>query len=599
MDPKFRSFIRSLSPWLFAWLLNVLVFVPAFVFSQPRAAFFPDVALAHASFSHGFVRPLMSFLLRRDNQDVFRVSFDVVLLVILAVASAGTRWRAPLRALIVAVYFWLLIFLTYHYAVGFFFERAPALGEDWRFLLNLGHFLGSVMSPGWAAILAGVALGLIGVMLLAAYTFRAIQRATADWSLRRRLILVAGWVVPCAAILLWLGVTRDTPLVQVNSKRIFYNWRSSQIEAARLGELKEPVPDRRYDSYAQLQLATKPNFYLLMVEAYGEVLATWDAEPAYRALMARVEQRLAAAGYHARTAYSASPVHSGTSWLAISTVHTGTLIDRPIPYDALQLVGARVPSITRFFDQQGYRTYTLQPGNHDHAGLKRLDIFNHDVVVDALNLKYPGLQYGWGFLPDQWSWWHFRNRDGWFKNPVDPYYVFSMCVSTHWAWEGVPPYVRDVSAFDQKDKLIKQEPDPSWPPFPEAASIATETRRNYFRSVDYEWRVMLEVLEADKSPNIVVAIVGDHQPRLEADVPGGVTMNTPVHMLSRDPAFIESLADAGFQPGMYAKPHVVKPLWHEGLFSLWVSKLTARYGVPGSPKVPVYPKGIRLSTLNR
>jgi hypothetical protein len=159
--------------------------------------------------------------------------------------------------------------------------------------------------------------------------------------------------------------------------------------------------------------------------------------------------------------------------------------------------------------------------------------------------------------------------------------------------------VRDVSVFDQKQKRITEEPDPSWPPFPEVASIATETRRNYFKSVEYEWRVMLDVLEADKSKNIVVAVIGDHQPRLEADVPGGVTMNTPVHMLSRDPAFIESLADAGFQPGLYAKAHVAKPLWHEGLFSLWVSKLTARYGVPGSPKVPVYPKGIRLSTISR
>jgi hypothetical protein len=76
-------------------------------------------------------------------------------------------------------------------------------------------------------------------------------------------------------------------------------------------------------------------------------------------------------------------------------------------------------------------------------------------------------------------------------------------------------------------------------------------------------------------------------------------MNTPVHMLSRDPAFIESFADAGFQPGMYAKPNVAAPLRHEGLFSLWVSKLTAAYGVPGSPNVPVYPKGIRLSTIHR
>lgn len=92
---------------------------------------------------------------------------------------------------------------------------------------------------------------------------------------------------------------------------------------------------------------------------------------------------------------------------------------------------------------------------------------------------------------------------------------------------------------------------------------------------------------------------GDHQPGLEAHVPGGVNMNTPVHMISRDPAFIESFADAGLQPRMYAQPGVTKPLAHEGFFSLWVSKLERRYGVSGSPKVPIYPRGIRLSMISR
>jgi len=326
-------------------------------------------------------------------------------------------------------------------------------------------------------------------------------------------------------------------------------------------------------------------------------LATWDMAPAYRALLARVEEHLTAAGYYARTAYSASPVHSGTSWYAISTVHAGTLIDRPEAYDALQLVGARVPSLTRFFEAEGYRTYTLQPGSADHAGLRRLDLFNHDVVADGTTLDYHGWKYGWGEIPDQWSWLQFRQR--WFVNPPEPYYVFYMCVSTHWDWgDGVPSYVFDASKLNT-DELQPGYEDPSWPRFREARRIGSHLRRGYFRSIEYEWRVLLDVLEADHSPNIVVAIVGDHQPRLEADMPGEVTMNTPVHILSRDKAFVDSFAEDGFQPGMYAKPGLTPTLWHEGLFSLWVSKLTAAYGAPGSPKVPVYPRGIRLSTLNR
>lgn len=599
LDPKFRRFVRAARAWLCAWVLNLLVFVPSYVFSRPQAHFFPDLARAHVSAAHGFLRPLVSLVLRRDNQDIWRISFEVVLLVIAAVASAGTRWSERVRKLLVALYVWLLVFLAYHFAVASFFGRPPALGQDWRLLLNLYHFLGAVMSLGWAAVITSIVLGVVALTLMAAYTFRSLQGATTAWSMRARVVFASGLLVPCAYMLLWLGVQRDTPLVQVNSKRMLYNWRTSQSEAVRMAVLKEPVPDRRYDPFLRLRLATRPNFYLMMVEAYGEVLATSDIEPAYRALMQRVAARLTRAGYHQATAYSASPVHGGASWLAISTVHTGTLIDSGIAYNTLQLAGPAVPSLTRYFEHNGYHTLTLQPGSNDHAGLKRVDIYKHGVLVDAVNLRYPGLAYGWGIMPDQWAWWQFRHHDEWFAHPREPYYVYSMCVSTHWAWQHVPPYVRDVHAFEQKDTYPVPEPDPTWPPFAEVARIATDKRRRYFDSIAYEWRVMLDVLEADKSENLVVAVLGDHQPALEADVPGGVTMNTPLHMLSRDPAFIESLADAGFQPGMYAQPGVNQPLEHAGLFSLWVSKLGARYGAPDTPKVAIYPHGIRLSTLRR
>jgi hypothetical protein len=68
-------------------------------------------------------------------------------------------------------------------------------------------------------------------------------------------------------------------------------------------------------------------------------------------------------------------------------------------------------------------------------------------------------------------------------------------------------------------------------------------------------------------------------------------------MLSRDPAFIASLADVGFQSGLRATPGRA-PLQMQGLYSLWVSKLAASYGAEGSRSAPYYPDGIGLSGLN-
>jgi hypothetical protein len=363
-----------------------------------------------------------------------------------------------------------------------------------------------------------------------------------------------------------------------------------------MAPLRSGTVDRRYERYAQASLRHKPNFYLLMVEAYGEILATWDMRPAYEALLARVQARLEHAGYHARSAYSASPVHGGTSWFSIATVQTGILIDRPLPYSALELNSARVPSLASFFNAQGYESYALEAGSRARSTLRRLDLFNHHVMIDATALDYHGPHFGWGHIPDQYSFGVLRER--YLAKAPEPRYLFYMGVSTQYPWgDDVPPYVSDWKALDH-GQVIRDDVDSSWPALPYKEEIATELRRSYLRSVEYEFRLLTELLEADASRDIVVVILGDHQPRLESNPPGEVTMNTPMHVLSRDPAFVERFAAFGFQPGMFADPELHPPLAHEGLFSLLVSQLTAAYGDPDAAPIPYLPDGIGLSGLN-
>ena len=595
--------LRALSPWLLVVVFDLVLFVPSYLCSRPRADFWPFFPRLHKHGYYGFdaysVRQyLLSLFCRRENLDVFRWSFDYGLLLLAVIWTARMpAVRAPVRGLVCAVYVWLLAFLFYDQALPYFFARAPALGEDWQLVLNLLHFLGRMVSLRW--FLAGVACGLClcAIVFGLAWALRSVQRRAAGWTLQHRLLLTLLFLLPSLGLLGWFGVERDACVVQVVSKRILYNTRTSRAEAARLAEIRLGPPDRRYDDFARLRLVHKPAAYLLMIEAYGEVLATWDMAPAYRALMSRAEARLLAAGYRARTAYSAAPVHGGTSWFSISTVHTGLRIDRPEAYDALQVVGASVPTLTSFFKAQGYHTYALQPGNTDHRGLRRFDVFNHDLQIDARRIGYKGHAYGWGVIPDQYSLGLLRER--YLASAPDPHYVFYMAVSTHWDWgEGVPPYVRDWKTLNGGTSEIADH-DASWPEFPEARAIGSELRRSYFRSVAYEWRLLVELLEAESSPDVVVMIVGDHQPRLDGDPQTGLTMRTPVHVLSRDGEFVERFADVGFQPGLYAHPRLHPALKHEGLYSLWVSRLTAAYGVAGATPGRYYPHGIRLAGLNR
>jgi phosphoglycerol transferase MdoB-like AlkP superfamily enzyme len=516
------------------------------------------------------------------------VSLEFAVLVVAAFLAGGTFLAWPTRLLGAIGYVSLLVFLTYHQAYFYFFHRAPALIEDWHLLRNLKHFLQVMGAAKWTAITAGVIIGVIalgvvvGLVLAGLQRFMAERRPRWPWALAA---LVGLGIV--AAPRLRNGIDSDEPLVQVQSKRIRDNWVTSAAVAEREAELAHAGHDRRYEVFSTVKLQRKPDFYLLMIEAYGEILATWDMAPAYDVLMRRVEKRLSEHGYHMASAYSAAPVHGGTSWFSISTLSSGILVDRPLAYSVLNGTGTKVPSLRRFFHEQGYRTYALTAGIRDNTGLQ-LDIFGHDELVVAANLQYPGPKWGWGEIPDQYTL-------GWFGEHVwadaaSPRYLFYMSVSTHYPWgDGVAPYYADWKHPGGPTADV----DASWPALPEKASIGSDYRRSYFQSVEYEWRVLTEFLDADKNKDVVILVVGDHQPRLENTAPE-ITMNSPVHLISRDPALVQRFREAGFQPGMLADPHGTH-FKHEGLFSLVVSNLAALYG---NQAVPYFPDGIGLSGLN-
>jgi hypothetical protein len=535
--------------------LNVLLFVPALIWADGwRAA--------------------------------FRLSFEYGLALLALVAIGPTRLRIPGRILLVALYSAMVLFLFYHHAFRAFFVREPAVAEDWRFAINLVHFLSEMRSARWMIFIWGCVIGSLVLIFAIDRLFAALQR---QFRPSRRLLVGAGAWIVLGAISIPLGGP-----IRVAGATVADNYRASVAVRRRLGALRDAPLDDRYQSLMKVRLAKRPTFYLLMVEAYGEVLATWDMAPAYKALMARVGERLAKAGYTMRTAYSSAPVHGGRSWLSIATVQTGILIDEPDSFAAFESASRRVPTLIQFFRNQGYHTASLEPGTKERPGINNYDLYDHDQRIEAPRLDYHGKQYGFGEIPDQYSLGVFQKR---FLQP-EPRYLWYMAVSTHYHWpdDAVPPIVRDVATLNGPGPLVAD--DASWPPLPGVDAIASDLRRNYFKTVEYEWRALTDFLVADPSKDLIVIVLGDHQPRLESNAPGEVTFHSPVHVIARDPNFVDRFADLGFQPGMYAVPRGA--LQHEGLFSLLVTKLAEAYGTPETRGLAHYfPDGISLAGLNQ
>lgn len=537
-------------------------------------------SLAFGVAALGIVLGLPAAVLAEGGLRALFVPIELGLAILALVASARAPYAAWVRRVVVALYAVLLVFLAYEHEFETSFRRKPALIEDWRFALNLVHFLAEMKTWRWHVFLVGSLAGAVAFVAALSRFLAALQRRAPQIAPRRLGALAALWLALGVGTIAALG--QKGP-VQFAGARLVDNYRASVAARARLGALRDAKPDDRYRVFHDVRLAKRPSFYFLVVEAYGQVLATWDMTTPYRALMTRVQARLEAAGYRTRTGYSSAPVHGGRSWLSLATMQSGMLLDTPESFTAFETSSLRIPTLAGFLREQGYHTASLEPGTKLRTGLGHDDLYAHELRVDAARIAYGGPPYGFGGIPDRYSLDVFRRR--FLPQLAEPRYFFYMAVSTHFPWgpETVPPF----------------EASADWPPLPGVDLVGSELRRWYLKSVEYEWRVLLELLEEQRSEDIVVVILGDHQPRLESNQPGEVTFDTPVHVLSRDGAFVERFAARGFAPGMYAEPGRAPPLVHEALFSLLVTELAGAYGTPETRSLPAYhPAGIGLGGLN-
>jgi len=535
------------------------------------------LALAASAVLLGLAVALPSRVFGNGAPSPIIFSFELGVGVLAVIASARSKRAAWVRWLVAALYTLLLLFLFYETGFKSFFLREPALAEDWHFAINLFHFLSEMRTWRWHALIWGSIAGLILFVFVVGRLFGAVQRHTRRLPRKMVAIAATGWAIVGVASALLHGPIR------VAGASVVDNYRASMAARARTAPLRERGRDGRYDAFMDIRLAKRPSFYFLVVEAYGQILATWDMTTSYRSLMDRARTRLEAAGYHMATAYSSAPVHGGRSWLSTSTMQTGVLIDEPASYAAFVAASHRIPTLAGFLRAQGYDTGSIEPATKQRPGLGDDDLYAHRVRVDSDRLAYTGPRYGFGTIPDQYTLRTFRTR--FLPTLAEPRYLFYFAVSTHfpWAADGIPAF----------------EGGPEWPPLDGIDTIASDLRLRYLRTVEYEWRSLLELLEAEPSKEIVIVIIGDHQPRLESNQPGEATFDAPVHVISRDAAFIARFAERGFQPGLYAEPKRVQPLVHEALFSLFVSELAGAYGTPETKGLAkYYPAGISVGGLN-
>jgi len=533
---------------ILAVLLDLVAFVPRLVFENPTAGGTVDRPATRAT--------------------VPGIAYELVLLYCLLALTAGTRLRRPARVAAVVLFAAFLVFAIYHEAYMRYVFLAPAIVDDWRLLLNLYHFL-RVASPGWRTSMALWALGYVGAIALAAWTFSRVQCCALAVSLRTRAIVTIVFALVGGAAVKWVKRPPLNAIIQPVGDGVAANIHASRLALASWDAIFGATPDTRYDAFSSLKMKRKPNVYLLMIEAYGELLATCPSRTAYQDLLRRVGARLEASGFHARSGYSTAPIYGARSWLSMASVQTGIHIELQPAYRVLEKTIAKVPTLTKLMKAQGYYTLMLQPLDAPRVGVTSEDIYQRDRTVIRADLPYQGKPYGLAGVPDQYSLRYFETHQ--LQAAPSPRFTFYMATTTHFDWWEVPPFVRDYTKLDTPP--VRDEDLQPWPPLDGKDRIEDPLFARYFAEVEYEWRVLADFIDARRDEDALIIVLGDHQPtRLEC-AGSPVTFNTPIHVVSKDPSLVDAFADVGLVAGWYAEPGQKPPLKHEAMFSLLVSKL--------------------------
>ncbi len=438
-------------------------------------------------------------------------------------------------------------------------DRGFAPTEDWRALINAYKVVEDVAGPTIATLVAAlvVVLAIAAIAVIARCALRcartlsdagprgraAVASAVVAWSV----LAIAGVQHPSGASFAAADMTTSLSAAAAQAAQNIRD-RDAFAEALR----DDPLAERPTD---QLLTALRgKDVVIAFVESYGEV-AVSDTGP--MAGISRVidesAARLTRSGYRAESAFLTSPTFGGVSWLAHGALQSGTWVDSQQKYDTL-LASDRL-TISRLFRDAGWRTVAVNPA-HTEPWPEGAAFYGYDRLLDERALAFDGPAFGFARVPDQFTWHRFFDEE--LSQRGAPIMAEVDLVSSHTPWTPTPrlvPWadVGDPATFDTQPRDTGEGvwPDPE------------RVRAAYAESIQYSVGSTLSFLETYDSTNLVLVLVGDHQP---SRIVSGETADSdvPITIVSRDPGVFERTRewewDAGFRPSPDA------PVWRMDTF---------------------------------
>lgn len=463
------------------------------------------------------------------------------LLLVLALARLGPGWRCPPRLTRVLAAVLVLLTLGRYAAI-----TAPALyGRPINLYWDLPHVSNVVgmltaVTHRWiaAAVLAGFALGVVGLYLALGWCLRQVL-----WALQGT--RVAALTAGAAALLLGIYgarlLTGAEPAPFAEPVLATYAAQARLVADSLAGSQAARALPASPALLSNLAALARGDVVVVFLESYGS--STYD-RPQFAAALAPVRARFAQAIAQTHrgvvSAFVTSPTFGGGSWLAHLTLMSGIEVRDPGRY-ALLMTQAR-DTLATPFRAQGYRTVGMMPGLR--LAWPEGRFYHFDAIHDAADLAYRGPEFGWFHIPDQYSLAKLLQLE---LQPVPraPLFVLFPTLSTHLPFRPVPPYQPDWqrmlgdAPYDAGELERSLAQGPAW----------LDMGQSYTAALEYSLTSLAGFLNEHTDPGLVVVLLGDHQPA--ANTSGEhASWDVPVHIITGNQQVLATLRTLGFESGL-------------------------------------------------
>ena len=475
----------------------------------------------------------------------------VLVAVALVLPPRVRRWvLAPMGVLLAL----LLLIRVLDWAFRSFFYRPYNLMSDWRYADSGFELLRDAAGPTVAiAAAAGIVLlvgGLFVAVPLALRRLAGVIDRHRSGAARGVALLAVGWV---ALATLGVALAPGVPVASWSTAAL-----ASEQGVKAVADVRDQsvfakdiaVDNFRHAKGSDLLPALQGKDVLIVfVESYGRVAV--DGSSLVDETLASATNRLRAQGFSSRSAWLTSSTFGGFSWLAHASLQSGLWVNTQQRHD--QLMSTDRLTLSRAFANAGWRTVAVVPANR-HDWPEGSSYYGYDTVYDARTLGYAGPGWGYAPMPDQYTLSALDHLEL-ARAARRPVMAEVDLVTSHVPWAPLPRLVDWASIGDGSVywSMAGKAPtqDTVW-------RTEQGVRAAYAQSIAYSLDSLVSFLEHARDDNLVVLMLGDHQP-ISLVSGDDASHDVPVSLITRDRSVMGHISGWGWGDGLRPTPQA--PVW--------------------------------------